>query len=94
MDTRQKMGSGSQPSTTSRPRVTNKKNEQQKKGWNLAVDLETHQALDILGAWMVGKEKMHKDLKESIQIPKSKVIKILVLEKLESLRKKSEVAKV
>ena len=57
----------------------------QKSGWNLNCDLETHEALDILGAWMVGKEKMHDELAKSVKIPKTKVIKILALEKLKSL---------
>lgn len=62
------------------------KNNNKKHGWNLNCDMETHEALDLLGAWMVGKEKMHKDLKDSVKIPKTKVIKILALEKLSSLK--------
>lgn len=85
MDSTHNMGSGPQ-----------QRGPTNKKGWNLAVDLETHQALEILGAAMIGKEKMHKDIKESVQIPKSKIIKLLVLEKLDKLGllKSSEVARV
>jgi hypothetical protein len=56
-----------------------------KRGTNIQCDRETHEALDILGAWMIGKEHMHKDLKDSINVPKPKVIKILALEKINQL---------
>lgn len=62
------------------------------KGWNLMCDSETHEALAILGEYMMGKQNMHDELKKSVQIPKTKVIKILALEKLKSLKLlKSEV---
>ena len=60
--------------------------QQNKQGWNLVCDSETHEALEILGAWMMGKDNMHDELKKSVQIPKTKVIKILALEKLKSLK--------
>lgn len=69
--------------------ITRKKSRPQTEGrigWNLNCDLETHKALDILGAWMVGKENMHDELAKSVRIPKTKVIKILALEKLASLK--------
>lgn len=79
-----KMSNGNK--TVTRDTRTNNK----KQGWNLYVDRETHEALDILGAYMVGKHNMHDELKKSVQTPKTKVIKILALEKLKQL-KSSEV---
>ena len=57
-----------------------------KQGWNLVVDKQTHEALAILGEYMMRKDEMHDELKKSLKIPKSKVIKILALEKLEKLK--------
>ncbi len=66
----------------------------QKSGWNLVCDAETHEALDILGAYYMGKEKMPDELKGSLKIPKTKVIKVLAFEKLKALKLiKSEVSK-
>lgn len=80
METTTKVGTRTQRVPKQRKTTT-----QQKKGWNLNCDLETHKALDLLGAWMIGSDKIPKDIKESMQIPKSKVIKIIALEKIKKL---------
>ena len=63
-----------------------------KNRWNVNCDNETHEALDLIGEWM-----MNPDAKEHIKIPKNKIIKILAKEKLKQLgllanSKKSEAA--
>ena len=78
MVTSRKSGSDSHKMVTTKPN--------NKQGWNLVVDKQTHEALAILGEYMMRKDEMHDELKKSLKIPKSKVIKILALEKLEKLK--------
>jgi hypothetical protein len=73
-------------SITKNTKATSTQQNNNKQGWNLRCDSETHEVLEILGAWMMGKDNMHDELKKSVQIPKTKVIKILALEKLKSLK--------
>ena len=58
------------------------KNEQTRRpnsAWNISCDTETHEALDFIGAWLVGSKAT------DAKIPKTQVVKILAKEKLESL---------
>jgi hypothetical protein len=68
---------------------------QNKKSWNISCDTETHEALDLLGEWMVGKEKLPQELK--VKVSKTNIVKTLALEKLRAIglldtKKKSGVA--
>lgn len=72
--------------TTSHHNMSNQQVTPRHNKWNVNCDADTHEALDIIGEWMVNsKGTIDADIKGHLKIPKNKIIGILANEKLKQL---------